>query len=556
MIDNAALKPVVRRRLITFLAAALSLVALVQVAWTVFARASYDWDIEAFLYLGSRLAEGELLYTHDFETKLPLVQYLFYGPNRLGGIGAWRLLNFGLVLGLCFLASRCLVLALRESRESRGGGWHEAWYLTSLYLVILYSLPGAWSGQLEMVSGALVYWACALLIATGRRPIAMRMTLDGSSGFLVGLASLIRPNYVYVAAAMLVWMSSGLTGWGSFRPVMSRTVVFVAGFGVAVAAAFIPYVVAGPASLAALADGLRAIGAFSSGMDLTALVQAQFAFVETGLFYSLLYLGLSFGLVSSHRRRARGRAGSSIEFEMHLLASLASLGLLASLLRNHYWAHNVMLFVPFAAMPALAYSNRFFDWFASMASRPGTAPRFARNFGLATLTAMALAALSAGIHWTSHPAGLGSIRSSIRSDINDRNIDQRLLRRLQALQDASISFLAAGYPIYHARLGEPRIGDGHPYMLLRALNGEGLPNIRGLHLFGDEVRASPCRALTHSGKQVIVVATNDFFYPLSEKCLTVEQSGYVRLSSPDLAPYVFYVRSDARRAVDRALTPP
>jgi hypothetical protein len=332
--------------------------------------------------------------------------------------------------------------------------------------------------------------------------------------------------------------------------------LFVAGFGLAVAAAFMPYVLAGPASLAALADGLRAIGAFSSGMHLGVLLQAQFSFLETGLFYAFLYLGLAFGMLSSHWRRARGRAGSSVEFEMHLLALLASLGLLASLLRNHYWVHNAMLFVPFAAMPALVYSNRLFDWVTSMANRPEISTRFARNIGLATLTAMALAALSAGVHWTSHPAVLGSIRSGISLDINDRNVDPRLLRLLQALHEASISFLAAGYPIYHARLGEPRIGDGHPYMLLRALNGEGLPNVRGIYLFGDEVRAVPCRALTHSGKQVIVAATNDFFYPLSEKCLTAGNSGYAKISSPALAPYVLYVRRDARHSVDSALMLP
>jgi hypothetical protein len=384
----------------------------------------------------------------------------------------------------------------------------------------------------------------------------MHAMLDGSAGLLVGLASLIRPNYVYVAAAMLVWMSCGLAGWGSIRPVMSRAVVFVAGFGLAVAAAFIPYVIAGPASLAALADGLRAIGAFSSGMDLGALVQAQFAVPWTGWFFSFLYLGITLGLVSSYRRHARARARNSVELETHLLALLGSLALLASLLRNHYWVHNAMLFVPFAAMLALVYSNRFVDWVTSLAHRPELSPRLVRNIGFATLAALAVAVLGAAIYWTSQPAVLRSIESSIRLDINDRNVDQRLLQRLQSLRAASISFLAAGYPIYHARLGEPRIGDGHPYMLLRALNGAGLPNIRGIYLFGDEVRAFPCRALTHSGKQVIVVATNDFFYPLSERCLAVGDSGYARLSTPDLAPYVFYVRTEARPAVDKALARP
>lgn len=248
-----------------------------------------------------------------------------------------------------------------------------------------------------------------------------------------------------------------------------------------------------------------------------------------------------------------GQGGRRVEFEMHLLALLGTLGLTLSLLRNHYWVHNAMLFAPLVAMIALVYSLQCFDWVTSLGRRAESSPKVARNVVVATCAALALLALSAAMFWTSRPTAVTSMQANISLDINDRNVDQRLMQRLQTLRKASISFLAAGYPIYHARLGESRIGDGHPYMLLRALRGERLPSIRGLYLFGDEVRASPCRALTHSGKQVIVVATNDVFYPLSEKCLAVRDNGYVRLSIPDLAPYVFYSRSDARRAVECAL---
>lgn len=554
--NERSLGSVMKGGLIGLLAASLSLVALLQVARTVLSRASHDWDLDAFLYLGSRLAEGELLYTHDFETKLPLVQYLFYWPYLLGGIGAWRLLNFGLVLGFGYMASSRLARAFHESGQSGNGVRQVTWYLTSLYLVVLYSLPGAESGHLEMVSASLVYLACAWLIASGRPLIAPHVTLDAACGFLVGLASQIRPNYVYVAAAMLVWMSSGVAGWGSIRPVVSRATAFVVGFGLAVAAAFLPYVVSGSASRTALADGLSAISAFSSGMDLEGLLRAQFAGLSTGLFYSFLYLGLLLGLAQSVRRRAMGRGGSRVESQAHLLALLGTLGVVASLLRSHYWAHNAMLFVPFATIVALVYSRQLFDWVASLGRRRQASPQLARNVSFATLAALTVVMLGVAMHWTSRPTAVTSTQANFSLDINDRNIDQRLMQRLQALRDASISFLATGYPVYHTRLGESRVGDGHPYMLLRALNGEELPNIHGLYLYGDEVRASPCRALTHSGKQVIVVATNDVFYPLSENCLAVGDSGYARLSLRDLAPYVFYAREDARRAVERALGSP
>ncbi len=550
--NERSLDSVIRSGLIGFLAASLSLLALMQVAWTVLSRASDDWDLDAFLYLGSRLAKGELLYTHDFETKLPLVQYLFYWPYLLGGIGTWKLLNFGLVLGLGHMASSRMARALHETWESVNGVRQVTWYLTSVYLVVLYSLPGAESGHLEMVSASLVYLACAWLIASGRQHFAPSVTLAAASGALVGLASQIRPNYVYVAVAILVWMSSGIAGRGSIRVVAFRTSGFVSGFVFSVAVAFLPYVVSGSASRASLADGLSAIAAFSSGTDLETLLRAQFAGLETGLFYSFLYLGLLLGSVQSFRRRAMVRGEKQVEFDTHLLALLGTLGLVASLLRNHYWAHNAIMFVPFATMVALIYSRQLFDWVASHGRGRKVSAKLVRSISFAILAAFTVVVVSVAMQWTGHPTAATSMVANISPAINDRNIDQRLMQRLQGLHDASISFLAAGYPIYHARLGEPRIGDGHPYMLLRALSGEELPNIRGLYLYGDDVRASPCRALTHSGKQVVVVATNDVFYPLSEKCLTAGDSGYVRLSIPNLAPYVFYARADARRAVESA----
>src|SRR6516164_5001546 len=38
----------------------------------------HDHDLDSFLYLGSRLDSGELLYFDDFERKLPLLQYIFW----------------------------------------------------------------------------------------------------------------------------------------------------------------------------------------------------------------------------------------------------------------------------------------------------------------------------------------------------------------------------------------------------------------------------------------------------------------------------------------------
>ena len=43
----------------------------------------YDWDLDHEFYYGSRLLEGELLWTREFHDKLPMLQMVM-APSRLG----------------------------------------------------------------------------------------------------------------------------------------------------------------------------------------------------------------------------------------------------------------------------------------------------------------------------------------------------------------------------------------------------------------------------------------------------------------------------------------
>ena len=51
----------------------IQLLLIVQFVHSLIILQPNDWDLDAFLYLGSRLDNGELIYFRDFETKLPLI---------------------------------------------------------------------------------------------------------------------------------------------------------------------------------------------------------------------------------------------------------------------------------------------------------------------------------------------------------------------------------------------------------------------------------------------------------------------------------------------------
>ena len=49
----------------------------------------YDWDLDQFMYSGSRLLHGELAWTKEFDDKSPVVQFLFAIPASLKSTSIW-----------------------------------------------------------------------------------------------------------------------------------------------------------------------------------------------------------------------------------------------------------------------------------------------------------------------------------------------------------------------------------------------------------------------------------------------------------------------------------
>jgi len=54
---------------------------------------SYDWDIDQFMYSGSRLIAGELSWVKEFDDKSPVLQYIFAIPAFFKSVNLWITIN-------------------------------------------------------------------------------------------------------------------------------------------------------------------------------------------------------------------------------------------------------------------------------------------------------------------------------------------------------------------------------------------------------------------------------------------------------------------------------
>jgi hypothetical protein len=498
--------------------------ALILFVFSLFFQPTHDWDLDAFLYLGSRLQDGRFIYVDDFETKLPFLQYLFSIPAYLGGIGAWRIISFVTALSLGLFATHLLFKDLAyKSKITTIKTKQLSIFITGLFLLLLYSLPGADSAHIEIFSSSFLYVAFVLLLIR-HLDIAQSKKYIFFAGVFLAIAALVRPNYVYLFPlfAILAFVKDKQIRFQFFK--LSFTLSFLAGFFIAIFLNFLPYIFIDH-GLIALMNGLITMKNASHNYGLKHLLSEQMLH-KSGIFYILMYLIIGLLLMNAltqtkHRKKL-------LHFLLPILITILLLNL--SFLRNHYYAHNTILFVPIVC---IGLSFLFFLKFKDIPFQIN-----AFHILIFILTIFIVMRPLADIRKNMLSVANGEYAFNIQ--INHRNIHDPLLTFLLDQKHQGKSFLVADSAIYHMMLHEPRIGDGHPFMLEFVLGGGRLVSMENIYLFSNETAKEPCKVLNQSNKDFVIVKRGDKFYGYIDKCLAGDTSDYKKENIAHLEAFAVY----------------
>lgn len=498
---------------------ALLFVAIIYFLHSLLIIRGHDWDLEAFLYLGSRLDAGELIYFSDFETKLPFVQYLFWIPYRLGGIGAWRIITFAVAVVLSVYSSSLIVATVDEARSDR----RRLVVLSSaVSLAFTYSLPGAPSAHINIVAAMLMYLALALCL-TGIQT-KNESFYNGFSAIAAGFAASIRPNYLFVLPALAtcaILVPRLLSGRNASAAKQFFLFTMVA--SLTLIAQFVPYLFYAD-GVSTLAGALSAIQRFPLATSPLELLRAKFLVTfSAAAFYVLLYVCVLVLLFSLSRRSRTGQPPKVMLYGT-LTCSLSVFFLDLSFLSSHYWRHHVIMFVPFANI-VVFYAYMLFH----NTETPSFGTIVLRRKGEFAIFAALTFFLAATVALSFQKALDMSKLSSASFAINDRGYDHELLEILRQVLDGGLSFYVLNAPIYHRMLTHRRIGDAHPYMLFLILRGNRIGPIGDLLLYSDRVHDNPCIGLWDSGKDIMVLLPTGGD-PKALRCLTSADSNYLELS--------------------------
>ena len=158
----------------------------------------YDWDIDQFIYFGSRLASGELAFVREFDDKSVAIHALFLIPFWLRSIRAWYIISVAISSITAYFLYKT-ILSHKESRKEQAA-------IAAMYFAFLITST---RGGINHINGiaACMTLACisgiALSATQNRHPIENKLL---PIYILLGAWSIsIRPYYILTVLAAITW---------------------------------------------------------------------------------------------------------------------------------------------------------------------------------------------------------------------------------------------------------------------------------------------------------------------------------------------------------------
>jgi hypothetical protein len=332
----------------------------------------WDWDIDHRMYFGTRLLHGELIWTREYDDKLPTMQFLFLLPALARSVRAWQLMSIGLIISAASGLYLWLNHVLQRDWELKALQTKLIGFLTaSLYLYLIAVLPGSISHH---NSAAASIFTLGLIAAVPVQPSSLGLPTSREPGrarfwlaaLLMAAAISLRPYYLLPALLAAPWKTLRVHLWVG-RPlrskILARTMLWQCGSWAAAIALVglvlnaLPYVLSG--NFDAFRNGLIMLSQETVPFQLGSMITIQLQSILGARFLAffafslppVLCLGVLIQI--SHRRRTSPLPlhwSRTQVTDILLVCLLMPASLEWTILEKHYFPHYQQLFSPLIAL--------------------------------------------------------------------------------------------------------------------------------------------------------------------------------------------------------------
>ncbi len=474
----------------------------------------YSFDIECYLYFGQRLDQGILIFTKDFDVKFPLVQYLFYVVYKLGDISYWHLMVLSNSIIFGSIASYLLSIYLIKSNPNFQINKNTlSIFLFNLFVSYQLLFPIDKTIHIQALASVWVYFGISAVLYG---VLNQNKKILFVAGMMCILAFILRPNFLYIfpLILILIWRVKS-----EVKIKLVNLVFFAWGVILVLILNFIPYTFI-PNGMNSLIEGILGISSFPGGSGYLDLLKNQ---MKNESFFYINFYGyclVIFLLISIYRNKINSRLWA---FILILFSSVLCINL--SFIKTHYWVH---YFVIFSFLTPFIYL--IFIEFTLINPRLKT-----------LIYILSLSLLIGPISKTSAEISeLISSEKSIKWNNGSQNIDVQLLRYLTKIQNEGKHFYVLNYPIYHALLGEERVGDGHPAIFEVVSDGYKLRTIKNIPLLNLKADENVSTVFKLYNKKILVLNAIPSHVKLANKIKNNPTIHMKKLIIPNLNNYLIY----------------
>ena len=452
-----------------------------------------DSDIDAFIYLGSRLLNGELIFIDEFETKLPFLQYIFSLAYMAGGIGSWRIITFLTIILNGFIAIKLLIDHFIKF-ENLSTFCLQRYILLffGFFLSLIYALPGSESAQISMMSASFLFLSLSILITSRKyRMICLSSVLFTFSG-------LIRQNYFYLLPIFCAWFFIDSSQINNLKKNLYLLLLYIFTSITVCLLTFAPYFFIDN-GLDKLFISIYAIKEFAgNAMSILELLTRQLLNKRTIFFFSIFYILLISILINFFYGAFKFDKKNKLFFFICVLTLVLNYSFI-----TRYSHHYSILFVPFFSL-IFIYSFLFYF----------------KNIKKILVILMIPVFFYPGYWVLKNAIQVLNGNIGFNFNINDRKINKSILNYLTEIKNNGKTFLVIDNSIYHYILNEKRIGDGHPAILSYVFRKIKINDLPHINLLDHKRNSDICDVLNRSNKDVLILIDRNHyaFKGLFEAC--------------------------------------
>ena len=345
------------------------IVFLVRFAGEISIGNDYNFDIDHEMYFGSRLLNGELLYTNELNDKLPFVQFIFAIPAYFKNVGIWIFFStlLSLTASLSLFKSLNNLLILYFPNLKKIDLLSISKITSCFYLFSISTTHGSLGMINHCAASSCLLTLCLSINCYTQKNKFSRIRNIILSAFFGAMSISIRPYYIAPIILISIWLfiknflinsgySTNLNNYLKKLKLRKNLLILIiwlillTSFGFLINVA--PYL---PNNIIFLIDGIlhnsNSLQTQSINTiifrQLHALPYGSITFVISSI--TLIFSAIvSFSYIKDNFRKSKNKT-NAFKIDILFVGFLAPLLLELMILTKHFYEHYFQLFIPFIA---------------------------------------------------------------------------------------------------------------------------------------------------------------------------------------------------------------